>query len=99
MRVAAEIVLTDEKYAELTKQGVLRALKPEACTAGAHRAVGCGWNTEQGHRPAVGGAGRAQVSRWRERYARSRLAGIERNLPRGVGARQGSCRLGHAANG
>jgi transposase len=30
------------------------------------------------------GVGRVQVSRWRERYARSRLAGIERDLPRGA---------------
>lgn len=28
--------------------------------------------------------GRVQVSRWRERYAQSRLAGIERDLPRGA---------------
>ncbi len=30
------------------------------------------------------GVGRVQVSRWRERYAQSRLAGIERDLPRGA---------------
>ena len=30
------------------------------------------------------GAGRVQVARWRERYARMRLAGIERDLPRGA---------------
>ena len=28
--------------------------------------------------------GRVQVSRWRERYAESRLAGIEHDLPRGA---------------
>ena len=28
--------------------------------------------------------GRVQVSRWRERYAQSRLEGIERDLPRGA---------------
>ncbi|MEO8122046.1 MAG: IS630 family transposase, partial [Rhodoferax sp.] len=28
--------------------------------------------------------GRVQVSRWRERYAQSRLAGLERDLPRGA---------------
>lgn len=28
--------------------------------------------------------GRVQVSRWRERYAQSRLSGIERDLPRGA---------------
>ncbi len=28
--------------------------------------------------------GRVQVGRWRERYARLRLAGIERDLPRGA---------------
>ena len=30
------------------------------------------------------GVGRVQVSRWRERYAKSRFAGIERDLPRGA---------------
>ena len=30
------------------------------------------------------GVGRVQASRWRERYAKSRLAGIERDLPRGA---------------
>ena len=30
------------------------------------------------------GIGRVQVSRWRERYAESRRAGIERDLPRGA---------------
>jgi transposase len=30
------------------------------------------------------GVGRVQVSRWRERYERLRLAGIERDLPRGA---------------
>src|SRR5213593_4789238 len=30
------------------------------------------------------GVGRVQVSRWRERYMQSRLAGIERDLPRGA---------------
>ena len=30
------------------------------------------------------GVGRVQVSRWRKRYAQSRVAGIERDLPRGV---------------
>jgi len=30
------------------------------------------------------GVGRVLVSRWRERYAQSRLAGIERDLPRGA---------------
>jgi FixJ family two-component response regulator len=30
------------------------------------------------------GVGRVQVSRWRERHAQLRLAGIERDLPRGA---------------
>ena len=30
------------------------------------------------------GIGRVQVSRWRQRYAQARLAGIERDLPRGA---------------
>jgi transposase len=32
--------------------------------------------------------GRVQAGRWRERYAESRLAGIERDLPRGAPARK-----------
>jgi transposase len=32
--------------------------------------------------------GRVQVGRWRERYAKSGLAGIERDLPRGAPARK-----------
>lgn len=30
------------------------------------------------------GIGKVRFSRWRERYAQSRLAGIERDLPRGA---------------
>jgi len=30
------------------------------------------------------GVGRVQVGRWRERYAESRLSGIEQDLPRGA---------------
>jgi transposase len=30
------------------------------------------------------GVGRMQVGRWRDRYAQSRLSGIERDLPRGA---------------
>jgi transposase len=30
------------------------------------------------------GVGRVQVARWRERHLESRLAGIERDLPRGA---------------
>jgi transposase len=83
MRTAAEIVLTDEEHealkalarAKLTS--VRLALRAGIVLLGA-----------QGRRhqdiAAQLGVGRVQVSRWRERYAQSRLAGIERDLPRGA---------------
>lgn len=50
MRVAPEIVLTNEEYAELTK--LVRSKLSSVRLA--QRAAGCRRDAEQGHRPAVG---------------------------------------------
>ncbi len=83
MRVAPEIVLTDEERAELKKlvRSRLTSVRLE------QRARIVLLATEGMQNKAIAeqlGVGRVQVSRWRERYARLRLAGIERDLPRGA---------------
>jgi transposase len=83
VRVAIEILLTDEELTELT--GLLRSkLTSVRLTQRAHivllAAEGL-QNKDIADRLAIG---RVQVSRWRDRYAESRLAGIEQDLPRGA---------------
>jgi len=82
VRVAIEIVLTDEERAELT--GLVRSkLTSVRLAQRAHIVLLAAdglQNKEIADRLAVG---RVQVARWRERYAESRLAGIEQDLPRG----------------
>jgi transposase len=83
MRVALEIALTTEERAELTKLSRSKLtsvrLAQRACIVllaadgMQNKDIACQL-----------GVGRVQVSRWRERYAESRLAGIERDLPRGA---------------
>jgi len=83
VRVATEIVLTDEERAELTRlarsrlTSVRLALRVRIVVLAAQGLQ----NIEIAARLGVG---RVQVSRWRERYIESRLAGIERDLPRGA---------------
>jgi transposase len=83
VRVATEIVLTDEERAELTRlarsslTSVRLALRARIVLLAAQGLQ----NIEIAARLGVG---RVQVSRWRERYIESRLAGIERDLPRGA---------------
>ncbi len=83
MRVAPEIVLTDEERAELTRlvrsklTSVRLAQRARIVLLAAERLQ----NKDIAEQVSVG---RVQVSRWRERYAQSRLAGIERDLPRGA---------------
>ena len=83
MRVALKIELTDEERAELTK--LVRSKRTSVRLAQRARIVLLAaqglQNTDIATRVGVG---RVQVSRWRERYAQSRLAGIERDLPRGA---------------
>ncbi|MFC4522567.1 LuxR C-terminal-related transcriptional regulator [Cupriavidus pinatubonensis] len=83
MRIASRIVLSETERTEL------EALS--AATAGnlrlAQRArmillAAAGWQNKD--IAAQVGVGRVQVARWRDRYAASRLAGIEQDLPRGA---------------
>ena len=83
MRVAPEIVLTNEERAELTK--LVRSKLTSVRLAQRARIVLLAAKGRQSKDIAAElGIGRVQVSRWRERYAQTRLAGIEHDLPRGA---------------
>lgn len=83
MRVAPEIVLSSEEHAELTK--LERSRLTSVRLAQRARIVLLAATGMQNKVIAQQlGVGRVQVARWRERYAESRLAGIERDLPRGA---------------
>jgi transposase len=83
MRVAPEIVLTNEEHAELAK--LVRSKLSSVRLAQRARIVLLAASGMQNKAIAQQlGVGRVQVARWRERYAESRLAGIERDLPRGA---------------
>ena len=83
MRVAAEIALTKKEREELTKlahskiTSVRLAQRARIVLFSAD-----GWQNNDIADEL--GVGRVQVSRWRNRYAESGLAGIERDLPRGA---------------
>ena len=83
MRVAPEIILTSEEHVELTK--LVRSKLSSVRLVQRARIVLLAADGMQ-NKAIAGqlGVGRVQVSRWRERYARLRLAGIERDLPRGA---------------
>ena len=83
MRVAPEIVLTDEEHAELTKL-VRSGLSSVRLVQRAHIVLLAANGMQNKDIARQLGVGRVQVSRWRERYLQSRLAGIERDLPRGA---------------
>ena len=83
MRVAQKIELTSEERVELTKL----ARSKRTSVRLAHRArivLLAAAGLQNADIAAQVGVGRIQVSRWRGRYAQSRLAGIERDLPRGA---------------
>lgn len=83
VRVAPEIVLTDEERTELS--GLVRSRLTSVRLGQRARIVLLAAEGIQNKDIAAKlGVGRVQVSRWRERYAQSRLAGIERDLPRGA---------------
>jgi len=83
MRVATKIVLTHEEHAELSK--LARSKRTSVRLAQRARIVLLATDGMRNKEIAEKlGVGRVQVSRWRERYAQSRLAGIERDLPRGA---------------
>ena len=83
MRVAPEIVLISEEHIELTK--LVRSKLSSVRLAQHARILLLAAEGMQNKAIAQQlGVGRVQVARWRERYAESRLAGIERDLPRGA---------------
>lgn len=87
MRLAAQITLTDEERAELD------LLVRDACTSAqllkrAQMVLLAAEGMQNKEIAARLGVGRVQVSRWRERFAEARLAGIEHNLPRGAPPRK-----------
>jgi transposase len=83
MRIAPEMSLTHEEQAELKK--LVRSGLTSTRLAVRARIVLLASQGMQNKDIAVQLlVGRVQVARWRERYNESRLAGIERDLPRGA---------------
>lgn len=83
VRVAPEIVLSDEERDELN--GLVRSKMTSVRLALRAQMVLLAAEGMQNKEIAERlGVGRVQVSRWRERYLQQRLAGIERDLPRGA---------------
>ena len=83
VRVAPEIVLSDDERAELKK--LVRSGRTSVRLALRARIVLLAADGVQNKDIAKQlGVGRVQVARWRERYVQLRLAGIERDLPRGA---------------
>lgn len=83
MRVAPEIVLTEDERAELMKLTSSRLTSVRLSQRA--RIVLLAAEGMQNLQIAEHlGVGRIQVARWRGRYAEMRFAGIERDLPRGA---------------
>jgi transposase len=83
VRVAPKIVLSDDERTELTR--LARSGRSSVRLARRVRIVLLAADGMQNKEISEQlGVGRVQVSRWRERYANSGLAGIERDLPRGA---------------
>jgi transposase len=83
VRVAPKIVLTNGERAELTR--LVRSKRTSVrLSQRAHIVLLAAQGMQNQDIAAQLGAGRVQVARWRERYAQSRLRGIERDLPRGA---------------
>ncbi len=83
MRVAVEIVLSDEQRVELTKL-IRSKLTTVRLSQRAHIVLLAADGMQNKDIARQLGVGRVQVSRWRERYAKEALAGIEQDLPRGA---------------
>jgi transposase len=83
MRVAPTIVLTSEEHTELTKLARSK-LASVRCSQRARIVLLAAEGMRNKDIARQVGVGRVQVSRWRERYARLRLVGIEHDLPRGA---------------
>jgi transposase len=87
MRIAPEINLTPEERGALMK--LARSGLTSVRLAQRARIVLLASTGMQNRDIAAElNVGRVQAGRWRERYAESRLAGIERDLPRGAPARK-----------
>jgi hypothetical protein len=84
MRVAPEIVLTEDERAELTKLSQSRLISVRLAQRAQIVLLAANGLRNQEIAEEMG-IGRIQVARWRGRYADMRLAGIERDLPRGGG--------------
>lgn len=83
MRVAPEIVLTDEERQEL--MALIRSGLTSVRLMLRARIVILAAEDWQSKDIALElNVGRVQVSRWRQRYLEQRMAGIERDLPRGA---------------
>ena len=83
MRVATKFVLTEQERAQLKK--LVRSKLTSVRLAQRARIVLLAADEMQNQDIAMQvGVGRVQVARWRKRYAQSRLAGIEHDLPRGA---------------
>lgn len=85
MRVAPEISLTSEEQAELTRLSCSALANPRLAQR-ARIVLLAAKGIQNKDIADELGVGRVQVARWRERYMRSRLAGIEHDLPRGAPA-------------
>jgi len=83
MRVAPEILLADDERMVLMNlvRSRLTSVRLEQRSGIVLLAADGFQNKDIAHMLSVG---RVQVSRWRNRYAQLRLAGIERDLPRGA---------------
>ena len=83
MRLAAEIVLTEGERSEL-----MRMVRSKRASVRLSLRAGIVLLAADGVQNSVIAemlsTGRVQVGRWRERFAKHRLAGIERDLPRGA---------------
>ena len=83
MRIAREIVLSEQELVELTK--VVRSKLSSVRLVQRTRIVLLAAQGLQNKDIALKlGVSAALVARWRERFAEARLAGIERDLPRGA---------------
>ena len=83
MRVAVEIELTPEEREVLER--LTRSKRTSVrLSQRARMVLLASTGMENQDIAAKVGVGRAQVGRWRKRYAQLRLAGIERDLPRGA---------------
>jgi transposase len=87
MRVAPEIVLSEEERVQLNKL-VASGLTSVRLSQRARLALLAAKGMQNQDIAQQLGLGRIAVARWRTRYARGRLAGIARDLPRGAPPRK-----------